>query len=110
MSKGNITISPKHGVNPSMVCCPVCGEPVSIALMGKIKDDKEAPRKIIGTELCEKCIDSCGDDKIFILGVNKDTGAIMGYVKVHRTSLNVDVPGCLAAMDANELFNLVSNK
>lgn len=110
MSKGDIKLSPKHGVNPSMICCPICGEPISIALMSKLKDDKEAPKKIIGTELCDKCIESCGDDKIFILGINKESGAIMSYVQVYRTSLKVNIPGCLAATDANELFNLVGNK
>lgn len=110
MSKGDIKLSPKHGVNPSMICCPICGEPVSIALLGKIENDKEAPKKIVGTELCEKCIECCGDDKIFILGINRDSDAIMNYVQVYRTSLKIDIPGYLAVADANELFNLVSNK
>lgn len=110
MSKNSITLSPKHGVNPSMICCPVCGEPISIALMGKIKGDKEAPRKIIGTELCEKCIESCGDDKIYIMGIDKETGRLIGYVQVQRTIIKVDVPGYVAAMDADEFLKLFNKE
>lgn len=44
MSKG-IRVSEKHGVNPSITICPICGKETSIALLGKLKGDKEAPRK-----------------------------------------------------------------
>ena len=40
MGKG-ITLSKKHGLNPSMVICPICGKEESIAILGHIKGDKK---------------------------------------------------------------------
>lgn len=51
----NIRVSEKHGVNPSMVCCPVCGKEDSIALLGKLKGDVEAPRNIPNNQPCDDC-------------------------------------------------------
>lgn len=106
MGKNDIILSPKHGVNPSMVCCPICGETVSIALMGKLKGDEEAPRRIVGMELCDKCIESCGDDKIFILGIDPESNGIIGYVKLNRNAIKVDVPNYVAAMRKDEFLKL----
>lgn len=50
----SITISPKHGVNPSLLKCPICGKDTGIALLGKLKGDEEAPREIKG-DLCDDC-------------------------------------------------------
>ena len=33
----SVRLSPKHGLNPSLVVCPICGEPTSIALLGRLK-------------------------------------------------------------------------
>lgn len=41
MGKG-VTLSKKHGLNPSMVVCPICGKAESVALLGHIKGDEEA--------------------------------------------------------------------
>lgn len=43
MGKG-ITLSKKYGLNPSMAVCPICGKAESVALLGHIKGDEEAPR------------------------------------------------------------------
>ena len=53
MSKG-ITLSPKHGVNCSIVICPICKKETSLALFGRLKGDAEAPKLIEG-ELCDEC-------------------------------------------------------
>ena len=53
MSK-SITLSPKHGVNPSIIICPICKKDTSIALFGRLKGDAEAPKRIEG-ELCDEC-------------------------------------------------------
>lgn len=45
MGKG-VTLSKKHGLNPSMAVCPICGKAESVALLGHIKGDEEAPRYI----------------------------------------------------------------
>ena len=45
MSKG-IRLSPKHGVNPSLGMCWICGEANGeVILAGRLKDDVEAPRQ-----------------------------------------------------------------
>ena len=53
----SITISHKHGVNPTIPICFFCGkEKNEIALLGKLKDDVEAPRNILlDYEPCEEC-------------------------------------------------------
>ena len=55
MSKG-ITLSKKHGVNPSMDICFWCGEPKGLALFGRLKGDAEAPKRMVTSlEPCDKC-------------------------------------------------------
>ena len=52
----SIRLSEKHGVNPTMCKCFFCGEVKHIALMGKLKDDAEAPIEcVMDYEPCEKC-------------------------------------------------------
>lgn len=55
----NITLSPKHGVNPTIPICAWCGESKNeIALMGRIggRDDLEAPRNVVLDYVpCEHC-------------------------------------------------------
>lgn len=52
----NIRLSKKHGVNPSVEVCFWCGEPMGVALLGKLKGDVEAPREICRSyEMCDKC-------------------------------------------------------
>jgi len=56
MTKNSITLSEKHGVNPAMIICAFCQEDMGIALMGRLSNDAEAPRKIITDyEPCDKC-------------------------------------------------------
>lgn len=33
----SIKLSPNHGLNPSIIICPICGKDVSIALFGRLK-------------------------------------------------------------------------
>lgn len=55
MSK-RIRLSEKYGVNPTMLVCPVCGnETGEIALLGKLKGDKEAPKYMYGNHPCDEC-------------------------------------------------------
>lgn len=52
----DIKISPKHGLNPSVVICPCCGGEDGVALYGKLMDDAEAPRKVYNHSPCQNCI------------------------------------------------------
>ena len=52
----SIKISEKHGVNPSTDCCFFCGEPKDIILFGRLKNDAQAPSRVITNyEPCDKC-------------------------------------------------------
>lgn len=62
MSKNDIKLSPKHGLNPTIPICFFCGEDKNeIALLGQIGDrrkgeDIQAPMKmILDYEPCDKC-------------------------------------------------------
>jgi len=49
-------LSPTHGVNPSVMKCFFCLEDKGVALLGRLKEDKEAPREgVYDFEPCEKC-------------------------------------------------------
>ena len=55
MSRG-IPISKKHGVNPTMLICPIClHETNGLALLGKLPGDAEAPRYSLDREPCADC-------------------------------------------------------
>ncbi len=51
----SVRLSKKHGVNPSLLVCPLCGEEFGVALLGALKNDEEAPRRMLSTELCLRC-------------------------------------------------------
>jgi len=71
--KDGITLSPRHGVNPSITKCFWCGEDIGVKLFGKIgKNDDEAPRHIIvNYEPCNKCKEAFKQG-ILMIGVSED--------------------------------------
>lgn len=99
MSK-NIILSEKYGVNSSITVCPICGKKIGITLLGKLKGDKEAPRKIIG-DLCDDCISKLGNDKIYILAIN-DQGYGTKAIIIERSALNIPVKDYMTFMKENE--------
>ena len=51
-----IRLSEKHGVNPSVSLCMICGEAKEVVLFGKLQGDKEAPREVCrDMEPCNAC-------------------------------------------------------
>lgn len=55
-SKDYITLSPKYGINPSVLHCFICGKETGVALLGKLKGDAEAPHNISDpSEICDDC-------------------------------------------------------
>lgn len=52
-----IRISPKHGLNPCIPVCAFCGkEKNEIAILGKLKNDEEAPMSaVLNYEPCDEC-------------------------------------------------------
>lgn len=76
----NIKISKEHGLNPSICLCPVCKKENGIALFGKLKGDIEAPKYIIGQDLCDECKKQVDDGKMFFVEVNISfTGEIIDH-------------------------------
>ena len=56
MAKDSIQLSEKHGLNPSLEVCYVCGKDKGVILFGKLKGDVEAPRKACITKApCDEC-------------------------------------------------------
>ena len=57
MSKDSIRLSEKHGLNPTIPICFFCGEEKpEVAILGKLKNDEEAPRNaVINYEPCDNC-------------------------------------------------------
>jgi hypothetical protein len=83
MPGDSIRLSEQHGVNPSMMQCFFCTEEFGVALLGKLKDDAEAPRKICfgpKSEPCPKC------EKLMEMGV------IFVSVKTEDAEPNRDNP------------------
>lgn len=99
MSKG-IRVSEKHGVNPSITICPICGKETGIALLGKLKGDKEAPMRML-SDPCDDCVSKLGNDKIYILAIN-DQGHGTKAIIIERSALNIPVKGYMILMKENE--------
>ncbi len=66
--KDEIRLSPKHGVNPSMSVCIVCGlEDGTIVLPGLLPGDQEAPRRAVwSAEPCDQCKEWMQKGVIFV--------------------------------------------
>ena len=99
----SIKVSPKHGLNPSVVLCPICGKDTSVALFGRLKGDAEAPRQVVGNEPCNECKEKM-ETFVFIMEVksidNQDrTGR---GVWIPKGALNVECPNGIALMAAED--------
>ena len=102
MSKG-ITLSPKHGVNCSIIVCPICKKETSLALFGRLKDDAKAPKQIEG-ELC----DECKKKYITIIEIESETN-IKGtgrYVYIPKEEVNIKCKDSIALMSTEEFTKI----
>lgn len=106
MGKG-ITLSKKHGLNPSVMVCPICGKTGDIAILGYIKGDKEAPRYIQG-DICDECKARVADNKCFVISVGKDQ-CLKHYTIVSKDIFTQKVEGCAVLMKEAD-FNAVFDK
>ena len=104
-----IELSEKHGVNPSMLCCPVCGKEYGVALLGKLKGDEEAPMRIIGNELCNDCKAKAGEDKVYLLAID-ERNIPKKSVLINRTAFKVEIEGDIAAIPEKEFEQLFNFK
>jgi hypothetical protein len=74
--KGGIRLSEKHGLNPTLVRCFVCGEDTGeLALMGRLPGDAEAPRRMaLNKRPCEKCRGLMAQGVVLISTRNGESG------------------------------------
>lgn len=70
-----IRLSEKHGVNPALTHCPICGKPMGVALFGRLPGDAEAPHNISDPEPCDECKEHMA---LGVLFVERDGNKITG--------------------------------
>lgn len=98
MTKG-IKLSPKHGINPSILHCICCGKEYGVAMLGKLKGDQEASRDI-SKGLCDDCegvLKQGGAMFIEVLDGETDnnphrTGRIIGVSKAFKERNHLEHP------------------
>ena len=94
----SITLSPKYGVNPSVCHCICCGKEYGVALLGKLKDDKEAPKDVY-EGFCEDCRDVIDKGGVMIIEVRDveagntyRTGRVVGVSKEFKERNHIETP------------------
>ena len=50
----SLRLSKEHGLNPSLLVCPICGKDIGVALLGA-NGGKKAPYQMTSMELCDDC-------------------------------------------------------
>ena len=100
--KDSIILSPKHGVNPSILHCQCCGKEYGIGLAGKLKGDAEAPKDVMYgfCDDCQKVIDQGGVMIVEVAdGEGKKnpknpyrTGRIVGCSKQYKERNKITTP------------------
>lgn len=103
MKEKSIKLSPKHGVNPSLIKCPICGKEYGVALFGRLKGDVEAPKEVTG----EPC-DDCQKKFVSVIEIGEDgpTGRI---VAVPREAIAIEVKGHYVRMLKEEFEKIFCN-
>ena len=108
----SLRLSKKHGLNPSLLVCPLCGNDVGIALLGA-NGGKKAPYRMTSMDLCDNCKQKVEEGNTFILSAKqtpngiKPTGA---YMLVPNDCLNVPIPPKgICFMEESEFNKSVNN-
>lgn len=107
----SILLSHKHGVNPSVTRCSCCGKDYGVALLGKLKNDAEAPREVF-TGLCDDCQKVVDADGLMIIEVRDGesgenpyrTGRLVGITKDAKERMFKDVTSNICYMEQS-MFN-----
>lgn len=66
-----IPLSEKHGVNPSVDRCFICGKDYAVVLFGKMKGDVKAPMSVCTGGLCEECAKVKEAGAIFLIEIDE---------------------------------------
>lgn len=105
----NIELSKKHGLNPSIDHCFICGKDIGVILFGRIKDDKEAPKNCCSGNLCDNC-KKLLETKVAILEVKNENNPIRTgrAIFVPKESITINNKG-IVYMIEEEFNKLVNN-
>lgn len=101
-SKESIILSPKHGVNPSILHCQCCGKEYGIGLAGRLEGDAEAPKDVMYgfCDDCQKVVDQGGVMIVEVADGEGEknpsnpyrTGRIVGCSKQYKERNNITTP------------------
>lgn len=120
MEEDSIRISEKHGVNPSILQCEICGKEFGIALHGKLKGDIEAPKVMTyhgcWCDECKKIIEE--QDGMYIIEIRngeekKENPFRTGRIVAVKKSTFKDVEAPVVYMveeEFNKMFGHIVNK
>jgi len=116
-----ITLLRKHGVNPSLLKCPVCGKDAGIALCGRLPKDEEAPREMVGDILCNECQSVVDKKGLLIIAVRDGekghnpyrTGQIVGVTEECKNKFFKNCNSSICYMEETQfkqMFNTAQNE
>lgn len=115
MSKG-IRLSKKHGLNPSILVCPICGKESGLALCGKMKGDAEAPRYMLDNKPCNDCKEKFEDGYVAIMEATMDannkpqrTGRL-AFIKRHCFKTGMISPNVNAVYCDKDMMDQIENE
>ena len=115
-SKDSILLSPKHGVNPSITHCECCGKEIGIAMFGKLKEDKEAPKDVF-MGLCDDCQKVIDQKGLMIIEVRDGesgnnpyrTGRLVGITKEAKNRIFKDINSPICYMEQSMFSKMFNN-
>lgn len=109
----NIELSEKHGLNPSIDHCFICGKDIGVILFGRIKDDKEAPKNCCSGNLCDNC-KKLLETKVAILEIKNENNPIRTgrVIFVPKESITINNKGMVYMIEEefNKLVNNIKNE
>lgn len=120
--KDEIILSPKHGLNPSLLKCFACRKNAGIALLGKLKNDEEAPKEMTDkTIFCNDCQNVINQDGLLVISVRDGetgnnpyrTGKMVGITKEAKNRIFKDIKTNVCYMEDSvfsKLFKITENE
>jgi hypothetical protein len=120
--KDEIILSPKHGLNPSLLKCFACGKDAGIALLGELKNDEEAPWEMTDkTIFCNNCQNVINQDGLLVISVRDGetgnnpfrTGKLVGITKEAKERIFKDIKTNVCYMEDSvfdKIFNISENE
>jgi len=117
--KDEIILSPKHGLNPSLLKCFACGKDAGIACLGKIKNDEKAPMEMTDPNIfCDNCQNVINQDGLLVISVRDGetgnnpyrTGKVIGITKEAKERIFKDITVNVCYMEDSTFDKIFKNK